>query len=137
MKFKLKKIYENPPKNVKFVGIIPRDEMNDMYNLADILFMPSYNELFPMSILEAVNSEKPLLLRNLSLYEDILFKKYMSADDNEGFIKNIKELKDNPKTYQKFSNMSKEISDYYSKSHVGKLWVDYYQKIYRERSKEK
>ncbi|MDD3392836.1 MAG: glycosyltransferase family 4 protein, partial [Bacilli bacterium] len=72
----LKKVYENPPDNVKFLGIVPRKEMNDMFNMADLLFMPSFNELFPMAILEAVNTEKPLLLRDLELYEDILFHKY-------------------------------------------------------------
>ena len=74
----LKKLWDNPPKNVQFLGIIPREEMNDMYNICDVLFMPSYNELFPMSILEAVNLYKPILLRNLELYEDILFHKYIS-----------------------------------------------------------
>ncbi len=66
----LKKIVDNPPENVKFLGIIPREKMNDIYNIADILFMPSYNELFPMAILEAVNLHKPLVLRDLELYED-------------------------------------------------------------------
>ena len=55
----LKEIYQNPPSNVHFIGIVQREEMNDIYNLADILFMPSYNELFPMAILEAVNSQNP------------------------------------------------------------------------------
>lgn len=27
--------------------------MNEIYNLADMLFLPSYDELFPMIILEA------------------------------------------------------------------------------------
>ena len=45
--------------------------------MADLLLMPSYNELFPMSILEAVNSEKPVLLRDLDLYRGILFGKYL------------------------------------------------------------
>lgn len=59
---------DNPPKNVKFIGIIPRTEMNEIFNMADVLFMPSFSELFPMSILEAVNSSKPVLLRDLELY---------------------------------------------------------------------
>ena len=62
----LKKVVENPPANVKFLGIIPRSEMNDIYNMSNLLFMPSYNELFPMSILEAVNLKRPLVLRNLN-----------------------------------------------------------------------
>ena len=57
----LKKVVENPPANVKFLGIIPRSEMNDIYNMSNLLFMPSYNELFPMSILEAVNLKRPVV----------------------------------------------------------------------------
>ena len=33
----LKEIYQNPPSNVHFIGIVQREEMNDIYNLADIL----------------------------------------------------------------------------------------------------
>lgn len=130
----LKEIFENPPENVKFLGIIPREEMNDMFNMADILFVPSYNELFPMTILEAVNIHKPLLLRDLELYEEILFKKYLKGHNNNDFISNIKELKDNKELYQKYSVYSKEISEFYSKENVLKLWIDFYTKIYNERN---
>ena len=125
----LKEIMENPPKNVKFLGIIPRDEMNDMYNIADVLFVPSYNELFPMTILEAVNSETPLLLRDLKLYESILFEKYLKGKNNKEFIKLLKDLKDDPKLYKKYSKLSKEISEYYSKEHVLEMWEEFYTKI--------
>lgn len=125
----LKQIYENPPQNVRFIGIVPRDSMNDIYNMADILFMPSYNELFPMSILEAVNSQKPLLLRDLELYEDILFKKYLVAKDNNGFVKTIQKLKDDHSFYTEYQNASYEISQYYSKEHVKEMWKDFYLQI--------
>ena len=108
--------------------------MNDMFNMADILFVPSYNELFPMTILEAVNIHKPLLLRDLELYEEILFKKYLKGHNNNDFISNIKELKDNKELYQKYSVYSKEISEFYSKENVLKLWIDFYTKIYNERN---
>lgn len=125
----LKQLYENPPQNVRFIGIVPRDSMNDIYNMADILFMPSYNELFPMSILEAVNSQKPLLLRDLELYEDILFKKYLVARDNDGFVKIIQKLKNDHSLYMEYQNASHEISEYYSKEHVKEMWKDFYLQI--------
>lgn len=125
----LKQLYENPPHNVHFIGIIPRETMNDIYNMADMLFMPSYNELFPMSILEAINSQKPLLLRDLELYEDILFKKYLVANNNEGFAEMIQKLKNDQSFYQKYQNASFEISQYYSKEHVKEMWKDFYLKI--------
>ena len=125
----LKKVWENHPKNVIFTGIIEREKMNDMYNMADILFMPSYNELFPMSILEAVNSEKPLVLRNLDLYHDILFDKYASGNTNEEFKDIIEKLKENKTTYNKYSKLSKEISEFYTKEHVLKIWEEFYTNI--------
>lgn len=128
----LKKIVDNPPENVKFLGIIPRDRMNDIYNIADILFMPSYNELFPMSILEAVNLHKPLVLRDLELYEDILFHKYAKGHTNDEFVEQIQKLKEDHQHYQSGEQMSKEISEYYSKENVLKIWIDFYTKVHKE-----
>lgn len=129
----LKRVYDNPPKNVKFLGIIPRDEMNNMYNISDVLFMPSYNELFPMSILEAINSSKPLLLRDLDLYEDILFNKYIKGSSVDEFVSAIQQLSTDNKFYKNQSKMSDEISSYYSKEHVLQMWIDFYTKIFKEK----
>jgi 1,2-diacylglycerol-3-alpha-glucose alpha-1,2-galactosyltransferase len=125
----LKKVWENHPDNVIFTGIIDREKMNDMYNMADILFMPSYNELFPMSILEAVNAEKPLVLRNLDLYHDILFDKYQIGNNVEEFKEKIEKLSKDKKQYEKYSKLSKEISEFYSKEHVLKIWEEFYKSI--------
>lgn len=132
----LKQVYENPPSNLKFLGIVPRDKMNDMFNMADLLFMPSYNELFPMAILEAVNIGIPLLLRDLDLYEDILFKKYLSGNNNDDFVLCIKKLSSDLKFYQKYSKLSDEISDYYSKENILKIWIKFYQDILKEKNKD-
>ncbi len=128
----LKKIVDHPPKNVKFLGIIPREKMNDIYNIADLLFMPSYNELFPMSILEAVNLHKPLVLRDLELYEDILFHKYAKGHTNEEFVQRIRAYQENPEQYQQGAQMSQEISEYYSKENVLQIWIDFYTKVHEE-----
>ena len=125
----LKQIMDNPPSNVKFLGIIPRSEMNDIYNASDLLFTPSFSELFPMTILEAVNSSKPILLRDLELYEDILFKKYRYATDVEGFDEEIKKLANDKDYYNESVEMSKYISSFYSKEHVKNIWREYYPRV--------
>ena len=125
----LEAIMNNPPENVKFLGIVPRSEMNDIFNMSDLLFVPSYNELFPMTILEACSTDTPILLRNLELYEDILFKKYLSAGNNEDFAKLILKLKNDKLEYDKQVLNSKYISDFYSKDHIYKMWKEYYTSI--------
>ena len=134
----LRAIMENPPENVKFLGIVPRVEMNDIYNISDMLFMPSLSELFPMAILEAVNSYKPVLLRDLELYEEILFKKYAKGNNVEEFDNEVKKLALDKKYYSKYSEYSKDISDFYSKEHVQEIWKEYYPRILEKwRSKKK
>lgn len=131
----LKAIMENPPENVKFIGIVPRNEMNDIFNMSDILFMPSLSELFPMSILEAVNSNKPVLLRDLDLYEEILFKDkdcYAVGTNVEEFDSQVKKLASDESYYEHYSNGSKVISDFYSKEHVKNIWKEYYVRVYEK-----
>lgn len=131
----LKAIMDNPPENVKFIGIIPRGEMNGIFNMCDLLFMPSFSELFPMSILEAVNSFKPVLLRDLDLYEEILFKDqdcYAIGSNVDEFDKQVKKLASDKKYYEHYSKGSRVISDFYSKEHVKNIWREYYPRIYNK-----
>lgn len=131
----LSEVVNNPPENVKFLGIVPRTSMNELYNACDVLFMPSYNELFPMSILEAINSHKPVLLRDLELYEDILFMKYIKGTNNNDFSNLLQELKNNPNLYKKGQEDSKYLSEYYSKEHVLEIWKEYYTRIHNKYNK--
>jgi 1,2-diacylglycerol-3-alpha-glucose alpha-1,2-galactosyltransferase len=125
----LKAIMDNPPANVHFIGLIKRTEMNSIFNMCDLLFMPSFEELFPMSILEAVNSARPVLLRDVALYKDILFENYLKASDVEGWSKEIRHLKDDPSYYAEASKKSQAIATFYSKEHVASLWREYYPRI--------
>lgn len=136
----LKAIMDNPPDNVKFIGIIPRTEMNDIFNMSDVLFMPSLSELFPMSILEAVNSFKPVLLRDLDLYEEILFKDkdcYAIGKNVDEFDQEIKHLASDKSYYEKYSEGSKIISEFYSKEHVKNLWREYYPRVFKKWASKK
>ena len=127
----LKDKMDNAPKNILFTGIVERDLMNDIYNVSDVLFMPSYNELFPMSILEAMNTYTPVLLRDLELYEDILFDYYLKEHDNEGFIKAIEKLKNDPSYYQQAKEKAVRGHNFYSKESVLDMWKIFYKKVWR------
>ncbi|WP_439443532.1 glycosyltransferase family 4 protein [Listeria aquatica] len=128
----LKEIYDHPPKNVKFIGIVDRTEMNDCFNMADIFFMPSYNELFPMAILEAMSADVPVLVRDLDLYKDILTGYYDAASDNQGFIQKLSELKENRSDYDRLVQMARAGAEYYSEERLTKIWDDFYHQLVKE-----
>lgn len=129
----LKKVVDQPPANVKFIGIVERSEMNSLYNMASVLFMPSYNELFPMSILEAMNTKTPLLLRELDIYVDILQGYYLKANDNNEFNGIINQLNLEQKFYIQAKEMSEKGSLFYSKGHVLTMWQEFYEMVYSEK----
>lgn len=126
----LKKVVDNPPTNVKFIGIVDRSRMNDIYNMTDVLFQPSYNELFPMAILEAMNCQVPLVLRDLELYEDILFDFYKKSNNNQGFIDIISKLHSDKEFYKDCSESSFRGHQFYSREHVLSMWKDFYDEVY-------
>ncbi len=130
---KLKEIVDNPPTNIEFTGIIPREKMNDLYNIADLLFMPSYNELFPMSILEAMSCHLPLLLRDIPLYKEILAGYYLSADSNQGFAEELEKLVNDQNYYQAAKNISESGNQHYSKQHVLYMWQKFYEEVHQSR----
>lgn len=125
----LSKVVENPPSNVKFLGIVERDEMNDVYNACDVMFLPSYDELFPMTILEAMCVNVPVLLRGLPIYKDILFDFYYSADNVEGFVSRLEKLRSDGAYYGAGVSNSKKGNEFYEKSNVLRMWDDFYTSV--------
>ncbi len=125
-----KKLLENLPQNMHHLGIINRSEMNDIYNICDVFFMPSYIELFPMTILEACNVSKPLLLRDLDLYKPILFSRYCKGNNIEEFNEELKKLSQDITYYCNRVEDSKFIASFYNKDILKKTWKDYYYRVY-------
>jgi 1,2-diacylglycerol-3-alpha-glucose alpha-1,2-galactosyltransferase len=126
---KYRKLFKNLPQNMINIPILDRKYMNEVFNACDVLFMPSYMELFPMTILEIANVYKPVLLRDLDLYKPILFDKYAKGNDVNDFSQELKKLKNDLSYYQEQSNNSKYISDYYNEERLIEDWRGYYKRV--------
>lgn len=122
----IKKALKDAPENTFFPGIVPREEMNGLYNLCDVMFLPSYEELFPMTVLEAMCVHKPILLRDIPLYEEILSGCYSKAGDVDGFINALERLQTDTDYYAQSSQQSKAGSRTYCKERVAALWQEFY-----------
>lgn len=127
----LKEVMQSPPPNVKFLGIIERKDMNDLYNLADVMFLASYEELFPMVILEAMCVNIPVLLRDLDIYKNILFDFYLKSGNVSGFSEIIEKLRSDGEFYKKGIEMSRKGNEFYSRENVLMLWDELYTNIYK------
>ncbi|UQS86417.1 glycosyltransferase family 4 protein [Nicoliella spurrieriana] len=122
----LKQIVDNPPQNLSFPGIVDRKKLVDFYNMCDLFLLPSFNELFPMSVLEAFSCGKPVLLRNLDLYKVIIEGYYQSFDDFNQLNDQLHRLINDPKLLVQMGKKSIEASNYYSEDHLAKIWHSFY-----------
>ena len=125
-----KKLIDNPPKNLKFTGIVPREELVSYLNIADLFLLPSFDELFPMSVLEAFSCNTPVLLRDLDLYQAIINGYYMKGRNFEELNSQIKSVVSNPEKLKKYQKLSAEASQEYSEDHLAKIWYDFYMEQY-------
>lgn len=122
-------LMENPPENVKFLGMVDRQEMNRIYNMADVMFLPSYEELFPMTILEAMNCAVPILVRDLPIYEPILFDYVQYGKSNQDFMEKLLLLAADKECYKAAAAAAFRGHENYGQDRIGNLWKNYYQEI--------
>lgn len=122
----LKKVVDNPPANLSFPGIVDRDKLVDYYNLADLFLLPSFNELFPMSVLEAFSTGTPVLLRDLDLYKAIIAGDYQPAKDYDEMNEQLQKLPQDPAAMAHWHEQSLAAADRYSEEHLTQIWREFY-----------
>jgi 1,2-diacylglycerol-3-alpha-glucose alpha-1,2-galactosyltransferase len=130
-----KSMIDNAPDNMKFTGIVDRNDLVNYYNICDIFLLPSYDELFPMSVLEAFSCGAPVLLRNLELYQAIIDGYYEPAENRDEMNEFIRKANSNRSLLADFKQKSKEASSYYSEDHLSEIWYKFYNdqyKIYKQ-----
>lgn len=128
----LEKIVKDPPSNLSFPGIIERSKMVQYYNMADLFLLPSYNELFPMSVLEAFSTNTPVMLRDLDLYKSIIGGYYLAAGDENIMNDQLHELLLNPDRLADLKKKTTIASERYSENHLAKVWYDFYNQQSKE-----
>lgn len=126
-----KQLVENPPKNLTFTGIIDREKLVDYLNMADLFLLPSFDELFPMSVLEAFSCGTPVLLRDLDLYRAIIDGYYLAGKDFVEMNEQLRFAATHPEVLARQQELSRKASQQYSEDHLAEIWRDFYQEQYQ------
>lgn len=122
------KIKKAPP-NVIFTGLIPYEEMPIYLNAADIFFFPSYQENFPMAVLEAASCGLPLLLRDNPEYREPYRDWYIPAKNDEEFKNYILKLYQDLSFREDYKKRALRLAKEYNAENVANMMVEVYKEI--------
>lgn len=122
----LKSAVANAPENLTFTGIVPREEMVDYYNIADCFLLPSFEELFPMAVLEAFSTETPVMVRDLKLYDTIIRPYAIMAEDGHAMNAKLRELQASKTLQAEYTKRSQQAAQEYSEARLARVWARFY-----------
>lgn len=125
----LQQLLKFPPKNFILGGGVPYSRMPEIYNAADIFFLPSYQENASMSIIEAASCGLPLVLRNLEEYRLLYKEGYLAGRRTNEFKEYIQRLFSDKSLFEQYKKASFELSQKFSFEALGNKLLKYYQNL--------
>jgi 1,2-diacylglycerol-3-alpha-glucose alpha-1,2-galactosyltransferase len=124
-----KRIAEAGPQ-VKFPGLFDLDKMPLIYNAADMLLFPSYQENCPLVPIEAAAAGLPVIYRDLKEYVQLYAHSYLKAQDIPEFISLTRRLAQDGAFRQEAREISTNILSQFEKQHIRGQLVKLYQDVY-------
>ncbi len=106
----------NLQSNVRLIGSIPTERLNELYNVADALLFPSHHEGFGMPPLEAMAAGCPVLCSNATSLPEVVGDAAImhTPDDEHAFARSIVHILTNEEFRNTLIHKGKERSKKYS-----------------------
>jgi len=122
------RLVTDAPSNCIFVGSAPYDEMPGWYAGADVLFFPSRQETFGLTIIEAAASGLPLLLNDLTAYGPLFGDAYIAADAMS-FVPWLVRLRDDTALRATYAARALRMAAQYDTAQLGQRLLDVYGEV--------
>ncbi|RJO61910.1 glycosyltransferase [candidate division WS5 bacterium] len=122
----VKKLPKSLPKNLRFTGFV--DDIITAYCSGDIFVFPSHEENEGMVILEAASMGKPLVVRDIPVYEGWLVhgESCFKAKNQEEFEKYVRMLLKDDNLRKKMGEKALELAQRNSVENIGKKYMKIY-----------
>ncbi len=131
-----KSVREKEINNVKFVGLIPHEDLAKFYRMSDIYLVPSITrgENFGIAPLEAMACGIPVIASNLPGHCEFINDEsgiFIEPKDINGLANAIDALLSNSNLRRKMGKSARENAEKYGWDVIAKRILDIYQDLYR------
>ncbi len=115
--------------HVTFLGMLSLEDMPAVYNAADVLLFPSYQENCPLAPLEAAATGLPVVFRDLPEYRRLYTHPYLAAEDVPGFAALLERLSGDPSFRAEAQAISRELITQFDRWTVREQLVALYREL--------
>lgn len=124
----MQKVMDTKLPNFQVTGILPHEKIKDYLAAADVFCLPAEQENHPMCVLEAAGAGLPIILRDLSEYDDTFNGDALRCNDND-FVNAVRLLKDDKAEYAKWQAGSKRIAGRFDSQAAAARLVKIYEQL--------
>lgn len=122
----LESMMRRAPANVSFPGVVALDDMPAYYQAADMFWLPSEQETFGLVVVEAAAAGLPIMLRDISDYDETFGEDALRKKTPEEFHQAILELRSTPLEYRKWQKRAQRIANRFDSKVAAKTLVNLY-----------
>lgn len=108
----MQQMMDNPPKNVKFTGVIEHEAVKAYYQAADVFWLPSEQETFGLVVVEAAAAGLPVVLRDIPDYAETFADNALLCQP-EKVSETLKKLQDDQEFYEASKTSATAIAKRY------------------------
>ena len=126
---RIDKQIDKAPENLIFTGLLDLEQMPLVYNAADVLLFPSYQENSPLVPIEAAACGLPVVFRDLPEYRSLYEHDYLKAQSNEEFLLLVKHLMTDKRFYADAVVLSSNLVAQFDKDLIRRKLLDLYEQV--------
>lgn len=116
----------NGDKRIKFLGLVPENQLNDFYNSLDLFVFPTYIEGYGLPLAEAMACKKPAMVMSDAIIPVELTKRCI-------VVGNLTSVFDNPPMlFWLMGKVDYESNYQFAKEHSWDKCLDQYEELYKE-----
>ncbi len=137
---KLNRLIANAGPHVKFPGLFDLAQMPAIYNAADLLLFPSYQENCPLVPIEGAAAGLPVIYRDIKEYTLLYEHPYQKAKDTAEFIALTKRMVAEPQLREENKAMMRKLLTQFDKLEIRKRLIAMYRELlddYRQKHPDK
>jgi len=126
---KLNKRISRAGPNAKFPGLFDLEQMPLLYNAADILLFPSYQENCPLVPIEAAAAGLPVVYRDIKEYTRLYEHPYLKAGNTGEFISLTRRLATDAVFREEAKEISRNLLRQFDKEEIRRQLLTLYKRV--------